>query len=137
MAIEVVTDRTEKDVRLRNEKGTYNVSDLIRVEGNTQYIAKLLTTNGYPTTVTGRKDWTMTDIPTKAEMDNYINNVRYCVSQFTKKSDTPELPKTMNNLDFNGANTIEKALQDIEILVDNMKQEYRYAGTFNAGEGFF
>lgn len=146
--LKLVTDRTIDDVIARNEKGTYNANTLNRVENATLYIAELLTANGYPTTIQIKNDWKedkesnyTTDEDRKSnwnsleKMTRYLDNVKFCVTQFIKSDYIPNLPETINGLTFEDANTIEKTLENIEFLVGNMKKEYIYAGTFSAGEG--
>lgn len=138
MAITVVTDRTKEDATAMNEKGTYRVADYNRVEGNTKIIADLLSDVGYYTTVQTKTDWVKEDLFEYSDMnDRYLGNVKKCVSQFAVKKDTETLPETIDRLTYNKANAIEKSLQDIEILVGNMKKEYRYAGTFFAGRSIY
>lgn len=146
--LKLVTDRTIDDVIARNEKGTYNANTLNRVENATLYIAELLTANGYPTTIQIKNDWKedkesnyTTDEDRKSnwnsleKMTRYLDNIKFCVTQFTKSDYIPNLPETINGLTFEDANTIEKTLENIEFLVGNMKEEYIYSGTFSAGEG--
>lgn len=146
--LNLVTDRTNSDVMVRNEKGTYNAKTLNRVENATCYIAEILSTCGYYTTVNIKNNW-KDDIELNyivgedrklnwnsiEKMTRYLDNVKLCVSQFTKSDYVSILPETINGLTFEGANTIEKTLENIEFLVGNMKKEYKYVGTFFSGEG--
>ena len=44
-----------------------------------------------------------------------------------------QLPDAADRLDYIGANTIEKILADIDLLIGWMKSSYRRCGTFRAG----
>ena len=148
--LNLVTDRTNDDVISRNEKGTYNAKTLNRVENATRYICDILSECGYYTTLNIKNNWKedkesnyivgedrKANWNTIEQMDRYLNNVKKCVSQFAVMKDTESLPETINYLNYKGANIIEKSLQDIEVLVGNMKKEYRYAGTFFSGRSIY
>ncbi|MDD3041033.1 hypothetical protein, partial [Bacteroides sp.] len=64
---DMIYDRTQTDVDNKTAKGYYNISDLNRVETAAEYIATLLTKEGYVVTITVKKDWAITDFPTATE----------------------------------------------------------------------
>ena len=121
----MITDRMDNDT-------FYNYSDLNRVEAKTAQIANMLTVNGYITTIQVKTDWTRSDFPTKKQMIRYLNNVKKCVTQYCNMPGAT-LPISMNDLDYIGANDIEKTLVNIENLVDYMLSAMRYSGTFFSG----
>ncbi len=127
----MIYDRTQTDVDNKTAKGYYNISDLNRVETAAEYIATLLAKEGYVVTITVKKDWAITDFPTATEMQRYVGNIKYCVSQF---SDTGiSLPNNINGIDFVDANNIEETLVKIDTSVQKMKANYRYCGTITCG----
>lgn len=155
-----ITDRTQSDVDRVNElaskgydsmsstekaewdegmKGSYNASDLNRVETAVAYLSELLvalpdelksyaSSNGvawdaffdvpydknsyYLTTKT---DWSQLDIPTPEQMDRYINNIKALRSALDYA--TSDLPGSMDNLSIDGANAIEKALNGLYVAM--------------------
>lgn len=130
--LDLVTDRTATDVTLRNSKGTYNMEDLNRVEAATQELAAILTACGYPVTIVCKTDWAMTDFPTQAEMGRYLGNLKYCVAQYCAVPGVA-LPQSMSGLTYSGANDIEKVIQGIVDMVEQMKLHYRICGAFICG----
>ena len=122
---EMVTNRSSSDAK-------YNYTDLNRVEAATAEIAALLTAQGYVTTVISKTDWVRTKYPTRTEMERYLGNVKKCVQQFAAVPGV-ELPESMNNLTYIGANNIEKVLEGIEAMIEQMKAAYIYCGTINCG----
>ncbi len=128
---EMIYDRTKADIINKTAKGYYNISDLNRVETASEYIAALLSAEGYYVTLVTKKDWEITDIPTVTEVQRYVNNVKYCVSQFVNVG--LELPKDVNGIDFVAANNIEETLVRIRDSVQKMKENYRYCGTITCG----
>ena len=53
----LITDRTQADVDARNEKGTYNASDLNRVGAAMNYVADRLRAAGYDPHISPKTDW--------------------------------------------------------------------------------
>lgn len=128
MLSNLITDRKSDDTY-------YNYTDLNRVEKAVEYIAALLNDCGYYITIETKTDWNMKDFSKCSQMNRYIENIRKCINQFCKVPSSMYVPTSIDDLDYIGANYIEKVLQDIEFFIANMKKEYIYAGTFSAGEG--
>ncbi len=85
-------------------KGAYNFSDLNRVERAVAEISEILGLD-LPT----KTDWAMWDIPRSADMERYLNNVRIIRRAFSVET---EIPNTINELTYSGANNIERVLLD-------------------------
>lgn len=105
----LITDRTKSDVLLGTEKGRYTFSDLNRVESAVAELApyfglKLETKTDWGTPgVFSESQW-----PTESQMMRYKMNVAYLCHQLPS---FPLLPTSMDNLNWEGANQIERALQ--------------------------
>lgn len=133
--VNLIYDRTTKDLYDKTDKAYYNASDLNRVETATEYIAKLLKLYSYfKSDLVCKKDWLMSDFPTNAEMERYLNNIRLLIDSFYVKKDTPSLPNNMNYLDIKKANNIEKVLYDLNNLIENMISQFNYCGEIYSGE---
>lgn len=155
----LITDRTEG--------AWYGAADLNRVESAVQYLAEQLKAapedlkahaaalgvawdqlfyvpydpSAYdPETKT---DWTMTDLPTKTDMERYLSNVVALTGAL--EAAYPELPDTMRKIKWDGANAIERALEllhgalldetaRLTTLIDNTAAAWNYAGETYAGE---
>lgn len=117
-------------------KGTYNYTDFLRVENAVLYLSNLLNQYGYRNIVklsseeTFRPDYTRT----KEEIITYLDNIATLQKVYYNSNWIDELPTIEEWLDYNGANTIEEILLDIENLIQKMTSMFRYSGTFNAGE---
>lgn len=129
-----ITDRTESDVIARNEKGTYNATDLNRVGECVQIIADVLNMYGYFATVDVKTDWQMGDIPTTSDMQTYLNNVDVLINASYTLAQTPTLPGSMAYFDWRKANVIEQILVDLKEIILRMISNFRYSGTFKANE---
>lgn len=83
-------------------KGAYNYSDLNRVERAVAEISEL----GGLGLVT-KTNWTMWDVPTVADMNRYLSNMRVLRSRY---SSDITLPDSMEKLTYETANNIEKII---------------------------
>lgn len=79
-------------------------------------------------------EWQTTDIIRLSQWRQYIANVQALRDAFYTRFATPELPAADAKLTYEGANTIERVLADIDELISCMIAGYRRSGTFNAGD---
>lgn len=137
--IKLVTDRTENDVLLRNEKGVYKAEDINRVEIAVEEVKKYLSALGSSVQLSTKTDWELHDgfsasaDPTESQMNRYIKNVAKIRDIFNIPID---LPTSMNFLTFDGANKIEEVLETAIAKAEATVQSYFYSGEIYAGEGF-
>ncbi len=130
----LIYDRAERDIAHDTAKGQYNWADLNRVEAATEEIAGLLLSLGYSSGIElVKKNWGRTDFPTAAQMVRYLGNVRKVVNAYYRMPGAPELPLSMRQLSWQGANAIEQLLHDAELLLAYMQTVLRYSGNFAAG----
>lgn len=78
--------------------------------------------------------WYEDDIPTPAQMAQYIANVIAIRSVLELLSTTPEAPGDMEGLTVEEANAIEFILIDVQTLINNMVSAWFYSGDLYAGE---
>ena len=130
--------------RAQLERGTLTYNTLNRVESAVKPLAAALTSAGYPVEVTpvlkGSKsedrEWQEGDVLYRPQWTTYIDNVQKLRDAYYTLAETGELPAPGDKLKYTGANTIEKVLADIDLLLDGMKSIYRRAGTFTAGGSY-
>lgn len=117
-------------------KGAYNASDLNRVGAAVEYITTRLNAAGYLVKTAPKQGWTLGAIPTSAEMSGYLGDVRALRDAVSDAlpGTTPELPSSMERLDWRGANAIEQVLLDVNAVIDRINARSVYAGEFFAGE---
>lgn len=155
----LITDRTPKDVKhweyLRdkgflnmtdeeraewlagNMKGSYNKGDLNRVGEALNYLRdRLISANyiTYQTNFVAKTNWTVTSIPTAADLTHYLKcvaNIRDAMTQFAT---TPPTPADTRALNYAEANNIEQILIDVETLINNMLAARHFCGDVFAGE---
>ena len=85
-------------------RGAYNYSDLNRVE---RAVAEISESVGLG--LITKTNWTAWDIPTSSEMNRYLGNIAM-IRQRIIGTSVPEAPTSMNNLSYEGANSIELIL---------------------------
>lgn len=140
-AQDVETARTQRGTTLTPLKGCYNITDLNRVESAVKTLAAALTAAGYsvevkPVLKGGKsedREWQEGDIVRRAQWTTHLDNVQRLRDAYYTLAETGELPAPGDKLGYEGANTIEKILADIDLLIDCMKASYRRCGTFRAG----
>lgn len=86
-------------------KGAYNYSDLKRVERAASELSDL-----YGLNLETKTDWTGWDMPHKADMARYIVNVRKIRNASLDPNRLAAVPTSMNGMNFNDANNIEKIM---------------------------
>ncbi len=132
-----ITDRTEADALLGNEKGIYSYTDLNRVESHVSDIVSLLPQLGYTAELKTKTDWGLPGdysaekYPVSSQMERYLNNVSK-IKEILAIS--VQLPKSMDNLTWSGANNIEKVMQIAFERIEAIRQAWKYSGELYAGE---
>lgn len=130
----LVTDRTQADVDAGNAKGTYNASDLNRVGAAMNYVADRLKAAGYDPHISPKTDWMAGEWVTPADEAVYLGDLAELRKQFTLYETTPEVPPDLDKLNYIEANSIEKILVDIDVLLTNIAAGWLYSGELYAGE---
>lgn len=158
MSLNLIYDRTQTDVNaagsirakyqaLRDwsglteaeitqlERGTLTNVTLNRVANAVSMLASALNAAGY-TVETTSQSFSETDRLKRLKYSVYLANVQTLRDAYYTLAETGELPAPEDKLKYTGANTIEKVLADIDLLLDGMKSIYRRAGTFSAGGNY-
>lgn len=124
----------EKTEWLSNMKGAYNYTDLNRVEEAVSYVADKLRERGYSVEIGTIKTWTMSTVPTMADMNRYLNNIRAIRSAFATLSTTPQAPTSITGFTYKEANDIEQIIFDVNKLLENMMSVWFFSGDLYSGE---
>lgn len=123
MTEDLITDRTGP--------GSYDWRDYNRVQDAAVYLQDLLTAAGYAVKIVPMPTWSRADIPTPEQLGDYLANVRRLRDVLAMEV---TLPGTMARLTWQGANAIEEALRQMEVLLGNMAQAWFYSGDLFCGE---
>ena len=104
-------------------KGSYNITDLNRVEQWCEYIKDILYEYGKKTQLEIKKDWNFRNYPTRTQIDRIRNNIK-TLKNLCYAIKTQEIIYN-NTLDFEQANTLEKILYDIDnYIIENKQSNY-------------
>lgn len=133
--IVLITDRTAADVSAGRRKGYYNAMDLIRVGEAVLYVQSILNgKTGFNVSVSAKTDWQLDDIPTRAQLSTYLENIRRIHSIVQEYLTTATIPGNMDSLTWKEANAIESILIDAETMMhDIMLSNHNYSGRTISG----
>lgn len=117
-------------------KGAYNVSDLNRVGAALNYMRDRLIEASYiaPNAFTAKTTWAVSDMPTAADLTNYLNYVSQIREAFSRYANTPPVPPDIGALNYIEANNIEQIMVDVFNLLNNMLSARYYCGDIFSGE---
>lgn len=115
-------------------KGAYNASDLNRVGAAVEYLTGRLNALGYIVATTPRTDWTVADVLTRAQLEDYLRQVSVIRSVRAVYPTTPAVPVSLVNATYQEANAIEQILADVEQLIQNTIAAWFYCGEVYCGE---
>lgn len=130
----LVTDRTQKDVANGTEKGYYNYDDLNRVGSDMVYLRDKFNDNGYNVDIYPKTAWIEDNIQAESDMLVYLSCLGTLRSVLSLPEDTPDVPKTMENLTYTKANDIEKILLSIDEAINRSIAFLYYSGEIYSGE---
>lgn len=137
---QLIYDRTSQDVEyaLNHQdsesflKGSYNYTDLNRVESWCRYLADELTDAGYEIDITTKIDWTMADFPREAQLERIRKNIKAIIDGYRTIT---QIYADVNNFNYQKANNWEKILSEVYTYMHNMKDYYVHSGVSSAGQG--
>lgn len=117
-------------------KGAYNYTDLNRVGEAMAYLAGRFNGYGYSISISPKIDWNEEDIPTKAQMSQYLDELQKLRDVFAVAKDTPEVPDTMDKLTYQEANDIEQILINIDNVIVRIIGSFKRSGQFTFWSGY-
>ena len=122
---------TESDIATL-EKGTLTINTINRIENKQEELKNLFNDMGYWNTPTTNKTWSENDIFNVDEFQRIIENTNELRKAFFVYKDTPNTPPISYYWD--DINALEKILYDIDVMINDVKANYRYCGEFVCGE---
>lgn len=149
----LITDRTEDDVleweRLRSLgvvgmtseelakwnaglKGEYKASDFNRVSEAYNYLCEILKSIFIISSYDPLKTtWQKGDTPLSDDREEYIQKISTLKESVNADGD---MPSTLDALTYEGANNIERVLQNVQKKIEELDASLIYAGQYYAGE---
>lgn len=124
----------EVDVYLPNDKAYYRHTDLNRVQAAVAYLRGVYHAYGYDL-VRGYAlpVWQENDVPRREQGVTYLGAVK-ALDGWVPIPGKPVLPSTVEHMDYNGANAIEKFLAMTEDTLDRISKAWFFCNEVYAGE---
>lgn len=113
-------------------KGTFNYTDLNRIETKQEELKNLFNEIGYWNTPITNKAWGENDIFNVDEFQRILDNTNVLRKAFFVYKDTPNTPPVSYH--YNDINALEKILNDLDVMMNDVKSHYRECGTFESEE---
>lgn len=137
-AISVIKDKvqkfqelTEDDINIL-ERGTLTINTLNRIENKQEELKNLFNDMGYWNTSITNRVWDYTEIFNITEFQRIIDNTNILREAFFTYKDTPKTPPI--SYYFEDINSLEKILNDLDVMINDVKSKYRECGNFECGE---
>ena len=122
---------TESDI-VTLEKGTLTINTLNRIETKQEELKNLFNDMGYWNTPITNKMWGENDIFNVDDFQRIIDNTNVLRQAFFVYKATPNTPPISYYWD--DINSLEKILNDLDVMINDVKSHYRECGTFESGE---
>lgn len=113
-------------------KGTFNYTDLNRIETKQEELKNLFNDMGYWNTPITNKVWGENGIFNVDEFQRILDNTNVLREAFFAYKATPNTPPVSYH--YNDINALEKILYDLDVMINDVKSHYRECGTFECGE---
>ena len=122
---------TESDINYL-EKGTLTINTLNRIENKQEELKNLFNDMGYWNTPITNKVWSENDIFNVDEFQRILDNTNILRQAFFVYKNTPNTPPI--SYYWKDINALEKILYDLDVMISNVKADYRYCGEFECEE---
>ena len=122
---------TESDIATL-EKGTLTINTLNRIETKQEELKNLFNEMGYWNTPIINKTWSENDIFNIDEFQRILDNTNVLRNAFFVYKATPNTPPISYH--WQDINALEKILYDLDVMINDVKSNYRECGTFYCGE---
>lgn len=114
------------------EKGTLTINTLNRIENKQEELKNLFNDMGYWNTPITNKLWSANDIFNVDDFQRILDNTNILRHAFFIYNATPNTPPISYYWD--DINSLEKILNDLDVMINDVKSHYRECGTFECGE---
>ena len=114
------------------EKGMLTFNTINRIENKQDELKNLFNEMGYWNTPITNKTWGENDIFNADEFQRILDNTNVLRQAFFVYKDTPNTPPISYH--WKDINALEKILYDLDVMISNVKADYRYCGEFECGE---
>lgn len=121
---------TESEIEIL-ERGMFTLSSINRIQNKQFELKNLINEIGYYSTPIIIKNFEETDFFTKEDFEQIINNNAKLKNAYFALATTPL--DAMPRYNYSDINKIELLLNDLEIVLEDMKSKFKRCGTFSCG----
>lgn len=114
------------------EKGMLTINTINRIESKQEELKNLFHNMGYWNTPITNKTWGDNDIFYVDDFQRILDNTNVLRQAFFVYKATPNTPQISYYWD--DINALEKILNDLDVMINDVKSNYRECGTFESGE---
>jgi len=115
------------------EKGMLTINTLNRIEDKQRELKNLLDSDVYFVENFESKSWNYTDYFKQVDFDRILDNLSKLKRAYFVYSATPQV--TDNNYRrYQTINAVENILNDLELMISDVKNHYRQCGNVECGE---
>lgn len=129
--VQTFQELTDKDI-LTLERGTITYNTLNRIENKQVELKNLFNGIGYWNTEITNQTWNGTQLFKENDFQRIVDNTNVLRDAFFVYKDTPKTPPVSYH--YNDINALEKILYDLDVMINDVKSNYRESGTFESGE---
>lgn len=131
-AIDIIKEKVQKFEELTEsdieslERGTITINTLNRIENKQEELKNLFNEMGYWNTDITNKLWDYTQVFNVDEFRRILDNTNVLREAFFVYSHTPNTPPISYH--YNDINALEKILNDLDVMINNIKSNYKICG---------
>lgn len=129
--VQTFQELTENEIAIL-EKGMFTLNTLNRIEEKQEDLKGIFNDMGYWNTLIANKSWDNTQIFDATEFQRIIDNLKVLREAFFVYTYTPKTPPVSYH--FEDINALEKILYDLDVMINDIKSNYKECGTFESGE---
>lgn len=129
--VQTFQELTENEIAIL-EKGMFTLNTLNRIEEKQEDLKGIFNDMGYWNVPITNKSWDNTQIFDEKEFQRIIDNTNVLRRAFFIYKDTPNTPPISYH--YNDINALEKILYDLDVMINDIKSNYKECGTFESGE---
>lgn len=130
--VQAFLELTSSDIETL-ERGTITINTLNRICSKQEELKNLFSDMGYWNTPITNKVWGKNDIFKVDELQRMLDNTNVLRNAFFVYNGTPNTPPVSYH--YNDINALEKILHDIDVMINDVKSNYRECGAYECGEG--
>ena len=122
---------TEEEIEIL-EKGTMTINTLNRIESKQEELKNLFNEIGYWNVNVENNIWGFDDIFGVQDFARIVDNTVSLRNAFFVYKNTPNTPPV--SFHYKDVNALEKILNDLDVMINDVKSNYRVCGDYESGE---